>query len=281
MHFVGRVLWFIESHFRREIDLDGIARACGVSRFHMCRGFTSATGYSVMDYVRGRRLTEAARQLAAGAPSILDVALTAGYNSHEAFTRAFRDRFGTTPEAARDGTAVDQTLLVEPIRMDRAAEMAFHIAAPRREKGEAMTVVGLSRRYKYNDVGAIPSQWTEFQAFGGTLGERPGIWFGLCDEFEEAEGTFRYTCGVRVDDPRDVPEALTVTSLPAQNYLAFPHKEHVSRLRETMNAIWGQYLPDSGFEPVGDRPMFELYDQKFDPLTGLGGLEVWIPVKTS
>ncbi|WP_404403125.1 GyrI-like domain-containing protein [Pelagibacterium halotolerans] len=279
MRFVGKVLWFIESHFQKDMELDRIARACGVSRFHMCRGFISATGYSVMDYLRGRRLTEAARQLAAGAPSILDVALDAGYGSHEAFTRAFRDRFGVTPEAVRGGSAVDQTLLVEPIRMDRAAQKTTEIAEPRLEKGEAMTLVGLARRYRYQEVAGIPAQWTEFQAYEGTLGERPGLWYGLCDTFEEAEGTFRYMCGVRVDDPRDVPEALAVIKVPAQDYLVFAHTGHISGIRDTMNAIWSEGLPKSGYEPAENRPMFELYDEKFDPVTGHGGLEIWMPVK--
>ena len=54
-----------------------------------------------MRYVRGRRLTEAAKALSNGAPDILSVALDAGYGSHEAFTRAFRDEFGVTPETIR------------------------------------------------------------------------------------------------------------------------------------------------------------------------------------
>nr|WP_255714191.1 AraC family transcriptional regulator [Pelagibacterium xiamenense] len=273
-------MWFVESHFRKDIDLDRIARACGVSRFHMCRGFISATGYSVMDYLRGRRLTEAARQLAAGAPSILHVALEAGYGSHEAFTRAFRDRFGMTPEAVRDGNAVDQTLLVEPIRMERAAEKSIDLPEPRRERTEGLTIVGLARRYKYLDVGGIPAQWTEFQAYEGTLGERSGLWYGLCDSFDEAEGTFRYTSGVRVDDPGDVPEALTVIRLPAQSYLAFTHKGHISELRHTMNAIWSDYMPNSAEEADGGQALFELYSEAFDPVSGHGGLEIWIPIKS-
>ena len=279
MRFVGKVTWFIESHFRKPIDLDTIAQACGVSRFHMCRGFIAATGYSVMDYLRGRRLTEAARQLAAGAPNILEVALDVGYGSHEAFTRAFRDRFGQTPEAVRHGGAVDQSLLVEPITMDTKPTKRFPLDAPRRERGDAMTIVGLARRYGYHEVAGIAGQWTEFQAFEGTLGERKGFWYGLCDGFEETEGTFRYTCGVRVDDPRDVPAALTVITLPAQTYLAFAHKGHISDLRHTMNAIWGDYLPTSDYMAAEDQPLFELYDEKFDPRTGHGGLEIWIPVK--
>src|SRR5579864_3296772 len=98
---VGKALWFIESHSSSELSLDDVAAKAGVSRFHMTRAFAAATGWSIMRYLRGRRLTEAARTLAYGAPDILGVALDAGYSSHEAFTRAFRDQFGMTPEAIR------------------------------------------------------------------------------------------------------------------------------------------------------------------------------------
>ena len=101
MNPVGKALWFIESHFAQEITLEDIAGAAGVSRYHLSRVFGLATGWSIQQYVRGRRLTEAARSLAQGAPDILTVALDAGYGSHEAFTRAFREQFGVTPEMLR------------------------------------------------------------------------------------------------------------------------------------------------------------------------------------
>ena len=100
-HPVGKALWFIDSHPANELSLADIAEASGISRFILLRAFGIATGQSVMRYVRGRRLTEAARHLASGAPDILTIALGAGYGSHEAFTRAFRDQFGLTPERGR------------------------------------------------------------------------------------------------------------------------------------------------------------------------------------
>jgi AraC-like DNA-binding protein len=87
---VQKALWFMESHLGseiREITLEDIASVAGVSRYHLTRAFGEATGQSIMRYLRGRRLTEAARCLANGAPDILAVALDAGYGSHEAFTR--------------------------------------------------------------------------------------------------------------------------------------------------------------------------------------------------
>src|SRR3979490_2915141 len=109
---------FIESHLADTMTLDEVAAIAGISRFHLVRAFAAATGLSVMRYVRARRLSEAARALAGGAPDILSVALDADYGSHEAFTRAFRDHFGVTPEAVRAATRLDNLRLQEPIVMN-------------------------------------------------------------------------------------------------------------------------------------------------------------------
>ena len=95
---VGKALWFIEIELDAELTLDGISAICGMTRFGLSRIFSMSTGWPVMRYVRSRRLTRAARTLTQGAPDILRVALDAGYGSHEAFTRAFRDLFGVTPD---------------------------------------------------------------------------------------------------------------------------------------------------------------------------------------
>src|SRR3954462_3676662 len=118
MNPAQKALWFIESHLADELTLEEIACVAGISRFHMVRAFAAATGLSVMRYVRARRLTEAARALAGGAPDILALGLEADYGSHEAFTRAFRDHFGVTPEMVRSSTCLDHLELQEPIMMD-------------------------------------------------------------------------------------------------------------------------------------------------------------------
>src|ERR1700682_1153540 len=112
MNPVGKALWFIESHFGQAVSLDEIAAVGGVSRYHMSRAFGAAIGQSAMHHLRARRLSEAARSLAKGAPDILDVALSAGYGSHEAFTRAFRDQFGLTPEEVRRQGHLDNLEIV-------------------------------------------------------------------------------------------------------------------------------------------------------------------------
>src|ERR1700743_745964 len=118
MNPAQKALWVIGGHLTGPLSLDEIAAIAGVSRFHLVRAFAAATGLPVMRYVRARRLSEAARALAAGAPDILTLALDADYGSHEAFTRAFRDHFGLTPETVRSLACIDDLALQEPIQMD-------------------------------------------------------------------------------------------------------------------------------------------------------------------
>src|ERR1700733_3613752 len=145
MNPAQKALWFIESHLAGALTLDEVATVAGVSRFHMVRAFAAATGFSVMRYVRARRLSEAARALAGGAPDILALALDADYGSHEAFTRAFRDQFGITPEAVRASACIDRINLQEPIQMDSTA--MDNLQAPRFETGKPLLVAGLGGRY--------------------------------------------------------------------------------------------------------------------------------------
>src|SRR5919201_6167465 len=144
MNPAQKALWYVESHLADSLTLDEIASVGGVSRFHMVRAFAEATGMSVMRYVRARRLTKAARELAAGAPDILTLALDADYGSHEAFTRAFRDHFGVTPETVRATTCLTKLNLQEPITMISTA--LDHIDPPRIATGKAFLVAGIGER---------------------------------------------------------------------------------------------------------------------------------------
>src|SRR5438132_9637340 len=156
---IDKALWYIESHFASEVTLDDVARSAGVSRFYMTRAFGMATGHSIMRYVRARRLTQAAKALANGAPDILSVALDSGYGSHEAFTRAFRDHFGVTPEEVRASSRIDTLDIMEPLQMN---DTATKLEVPRFVNGPAMLIAGLSERYTYETSAGIPSQWQRF-----------------------------------------------------------------------------------------------------------------------
>src|SRR5262249_29630330 len=160
MNAVEKALWFIESHFAGDITLGEIAKVVGLSRFHMTRAFGTATGQSIMRYVRGRRLTEAAKALSRGAPDILSVALDAGYGSHGAFTRAFRDEFGVTPEMIREQGHLKKIEVVEPIKMDET--LLIKLEPPRLESSRLLLITGIGARYTCEASAGIPLQWQRF-----------------------------------------------------------------------------------------------------------------------
>ena len=276
MNPAQKALWYVESHLADALSLDDIAAIGGVSRFHMVRSFAAATGFSVMRYVRARRLTEAARALAGGAPDILTLALEADYGSHEAFTRAFRDHFGVTPELVRASTCLDKLELQEPIVMDSTT--LDKLQAPRFETGKPFLVAGIGERYSCESSAAIPGQWQRFHQSVDHIPGRIGkVAYGVCCNADDA-GNFDYIAGVEVSDFSDLPREFTGIRIPAQKYAVFSHRDHISGIRRTVNTIWNHWLPSSGLK-AADAPNFERYDETFDSSTGNGGLEIWIPVR--
>jgi AraC family transcriptional regulator len=96
-----RVLVHVEAHLDEDLSLDAVATLAGRSRFHVARELTLALGEPLKRYVNRLRLERAAVRLLVHDASILDVALDAGFASHEVFTRAFRRHFGCSPTALR------------------------------------------------------------------------------------------------------------------------------------------------------------------------------------
>lgn len=270
-----KALWFIESHLSASLALDDIAEVAGVSRFHLVRAFAAATGFSVMRYVRQRRLSDAARALAAGAPDILTLALEADYGSHEAFTRAFRDQFGVTPEMVRIRARLDGLKLQEPITMDSTP--LADLAPPHFVTRKPLLVAGVGDRFSHDNGAGIPALWQRFHQTVEAIPCRLGrAAYGVCCNGDDA-GNFDYIAGVEVADFSDLPRDFSTVRIPAATFAVFSHPDHVSTIRRTVSTIWNHWLPASGYR-MADAPTFERYDERFDPNTGNGGFEVWVPV---
>ena len=276
MNPVGKALWYIESHYTQDVTLDDVAEVSHVSRYYMSRAFATVVGCSMQRYLRGRRLTEAARQLAQGAKDILSVALEYGYGSHEAFTRAFREQFGSTPEAVRRQRHLGNLRLVTPFRLENV--MTTQLATPRIEEHRAMLLAGISERYNESTRGGIPGQWQRFVPHLGHVPAQLGAdAYGVCYNTDD-EANMDYLCGVEVANFSALPPELTRLRVPPQRYAVFHHDDHISSISETFRAIFSRWLPESQCEIV-DAPLFERYTSSFDGRTGMGGLEIWVPIK--
>ncbi|MFT3792796.1 MAG: AraC family transcriptional regulator [Rudaea sp.] len=277
---VEKALWFIESHSAASISLDDVARSACVSRYHLCRAFGAATGQSVMGYLRGRRLSKAACALADGAADIFSVALGAGYGSHEAFTRAFRDQFGMTPEQLRAERCIEHIQIVEPIAV-AAAQPVGAIASPRFENGAPFLLAGSAGRHTFERSAEITQRWQRFFAdflchpdrLPATL---DAALYGGYHNFDD-EGNFDYLCAVRVAGSSGLPAEWSRLHVPEQRYAVFRHAEHISTIDRSWRSVWNAWLPASG-QSAADAPSFERLD-RFDEQRGIGEIELWLAIE--
>jgi AraC family transcriptional regulator len=273
MSVIAEMLWVLESRSREPLGLDELSAVTGRSKSYLSRVFTLVTGHSVTGYLRGRRLSEAARLLADGAPDILSVALDFGYGSHEAFTRAFRDQFGVTPQMVRQRRSLEGLALVEPLRMDTTTTTT--IAAPRFENRPELHFAGIADRHRMSAPVGIPEQWRRFQPYIGNLdGAIAGAAYGLVGEVTP-DGLFDYLVAVEMRPGAELPSELSLVKVPALRWARFTHSGHVSALRQTIGAA-EKWLSANGYVPSDAVHSFvEYYGPRFDPRTGTGDVEVW------
>ncbi|HEX9389539.1 MAG TPA: AraC family transcriptional regulator [Anaerolineales bacterium] len=95
------VMQYIREHLNEPLDREMLAAVAGFSVPHFHRVFTAHVGESAASYVRRLRLERAGRKLRMGAVDITEVALAAGYDTHAAFSKAFKQQFGLSPREFR------------------------------------------------------------------------------------------------------------------------------------------------------------------------------------
>jgi len=148
---------------------------------------------------------------------------------------------------------------------------------PQRIEARAkLSTVGFSRRYAFSDVSAIPAQWTTFAArIPQITAETNPTTYGII--YNGTQQEFDYLTAVELPNGATAPSDMSILQLQPQTYAIYLHTDHVATLGSTCDAIWSQKLPASGHTPVW-APWFERYGDNFDPSTGNGGLEIWIPI---
>ena len=146
------------------------------------------------------------------------------------------------------------------------------------------------RRYGVEASAAILSAMAALRAAallkrGHVPGQIGRVAYGVLYNSDDA-GNAGYMTGVEVADFSNLPAAFTRLRVAAQRYAVFTHRQHISEIRRTWYTIWNKWLPqlarDEGIEAL-DAPDFERCfgqcGEEFDGRTGLGGVEIWVPVK--
>lgn len=144
--------------------------------------------------------------------------------------------------------------------------------------GRPMLLAGLRRHHRFGDAALrIPEQWREFQPLMGRIPGQVGTtsYGAVCGSGPDG---FEYMCAVEVDDFGHLPPDLGRLRVPAQHYAVFLHRGHISQIQATWERIWKEWLPQSG-RRTANTPDLEIYDERFDPRTGNGEVEIRLPVE--
>jgi AraC family transcriptional regulator len=279
---LGAATDYLESRLGGEVDLAHATRCSGFSRSHFMRLFQAAVGFSVTEYVRRRRLSRAAEDLAAGR-SVLDVAIEWGYGSQAAFTRAFTRTFGLSPAAyargVRAGRAPVEVLVpYEP----RVPFEVRNVGAPVRVERAPMRLVGLSTRStarRFRSFGSVPCVWDDW--FGSErwrpLGASP--WsptYGVSRL--DAAGELTYAIGVEHAGP-------TVPGYRARDVGGGPyavlamHGKPVPTAQALILAAYGRWFLDPALRRLPGGWDIERFRPGAEPPPSEMHCELWIPLQ--
>lgn len=285
-----RTLEYIDSNLCGELDVEIIAAYAGFSPYHFSRVFRFSIGYSVMEYVRLRRLAFAASQLGTG-EKIIDIALRYGFETHSGFSKAFRRVYGCAPERYRAHAQKTRPSLPSLEHLEQYVRRGI-IMGPKfvtldaiKIAGYAITTVareGISTR-------EIPQFWKDciddgrLKRLHGESFIKNHDEFGACFPEDHETGMFAYVIGIEVREGADVPEGYAVYELPCATYAVFSSppvkKEAFSEsIQGTWNYIYNEWFPDSGYEYADGCVDFELYGEKCMGDTD-NVCDIYIPVK--
>ncbi|RQP21986.1 helix-turn-helix domain-containing protein [Albitalea terrae] len=272
---VRRGIDHIERHLDDEIALADVGRAAGLSQWHFQRIFKALTNETLKTYIRSRRLACALAALRDPQARIIDIALAAGFESQESFTRAFRKVYRMTPGQYR---RIGSRSLF-PAKPEFNADYLQHLhqgvsLTPSLQHWPAQRVVGLHTRFfgvdsdKNNLAHKLPPLWDAFLARMGDIGGRvpgPGrVAYGLLRPVDDESDQLHYVACVPVTGDADVPAGMVSLSLPAASHARFIHRGPVSTLDHTVNYAYSSWLLGSGHQHDGGWDV-EVYGEQYHP----------------
>ena len=279
--FRGVIDW-IEQQLDQPLTLEQVAAQAGLSPFHFSRLFTARMGRSVMAHVRGRRLVRGARRLCHDPDlKLVDLAFDCGFESQEAFTRAFKRVFGVSPGRFRNGFAVEPIEGQYPMTLPAAHDTSV-TRLPGLVTLPAFRVAGPARRFDETTKSEIPQLWSALIGALPFAGQVPS-WatYGVVSSVDQAEGSFQYLAGVGVEPGSVAPPGFSTIDIPDATYLVFRITLNGAALhpqvKQAMASIWGTLVPASGSKVV-DGPDFERYDGRFDPRKPGSFIDFHVPV---
>jgi AraC family transcriptional regulator len=291
-----KVLAYIDQHLDQPVELAQLAAVANFSAFHFHRIFSASVGETVGSYLTRRRVEQAAARLASQPRlSVLTVALSVGFGSPEAFTRAFKKHFGCAPS---------QWKTQRPARWFEESKLSQEKSSLSQEvrprKAYALPMAQIKSSPLQVAIKTLPSVRIAYLRYQGPFGQPIGrFWqedvypwlvsnnllgaprYGISQDDPQvtAKSKCRYDAGVEVGNDYVPSQNAQVATLPGGLYACTKFKGTSSEVPETWEQILREWLPASGYQ-LDARTCFEYYptDGEYDEKTGSFTCELCMPI---
>lgn len=262
------------------LDLETLASEAAMSTFHFHRMFRGLIGETPLEMHRRLRLERAAWQLLNTDALITGIAFAAGYETHEAFTRAFGTSYACSPSAFRASRNPDTTNYSK-FRIQLASRSGLHYPELFQESGDdsspslrtdtgatmhveirelpAQRLATVEHRGPYNRINEAFARLGQFAGPAGLFGPQAAM---IALYFDDPETTpaseLRAEAALSVGSDKVLPPTVGERTLPAGQYACTMHEGGYDRIGDTWARFMGQWLPQSGHR-LADSPSFERY----------------------
>jgi len=278
---------YIEDRLFEPIQLQDVAEQAYFSPYHFYRMFQAMAGYSLKEYIRRRRLSEATEKLRTTEISILELAFMCQYESQEAFTRAFKKEFGRNPGDFRKHKASFRSFLPMDVTNNRLkGEKEMVEIQPQIVNKSEFLVIGPAIKCTTEDdenIKRIPLFWEEAMQ-KGMLERIPNvvdeqICYGICLDFESPN--FAYMIAREVDSHEGIPDDMIGRTIPAATYAVFTAKGPITKaVQDATRYIYSTWLPESGYEHAMTADL-EVYDERRMSDEDQSEVDIYIPIVKS
>ena len=280
LNSLSKAIEYIENHLEQEISFDEAARIASCSTYYFQRIFSYVAGISLAEYIRRRRMTQAAFELQRTDKKVLEIASKYGYASPTSFNRAFQSVHGISPVAAKQKGAVlnPSPPIRFSVKVSGGSAMSYHII----EK-PAFHIVGI-RMNLVDDMEEnqknVPLFWEQalndrrFSELCELNNAAPNGILGI-SVYENPENIFYY---IATSSTNKAPDGICEYEIPASTWVVFENDGYFKEnVQSVFRRLYTEWLPFSGYEYAG-LPDIEVYPIQNKTVQS-GHSEVWIAIR--
>ncbi|MEE8030867.1 AraC family transcriptional regulator [Clostridioides difficile] len=286
LKYFEKAVMYIENNLHENITVNDVAKETGYSYYHLTRLFKSMFGESVGSYIKKRRLVSSTKELLYSDKKVIDIAIGSGFESSEAFSRAFKSIYKVSPIEYRKNRIDVLVGKKKKLELDFMRHLVGNITIkPFRKEIEKIKVIGIKDKVILEN-NSLPDLWEKFRKVHhivpNTLPSKRV--FGICEAISEIHLVsesmeFNEIIGLEVNSYDVIPNSFVSKTIKEGKYAIFTHTGNLDNLDKTYEYIWGTWFLSSK-EELDIRDDFEVYDERFlGPSNVNSQIDIYIPIK--